>query len=145
MVAHAQEAVVINYIKLTEFLAQRKEMPFKWGKNDCCLFAADWVELVSGQDPAKSFRGQYRTKNGAFKQLFKLGFKDIKSVFKASLNHEIEPLYAQRGDIALVNHGGELVGGIIQINRVACVGEHGLIYLPIDAVEMVFTLRISNE
>ena len=57
--------------KLSAFINQRNCEPFKWGKNDCCLFVADWVLFATGNDVAADFRGNYRTENGAFKQLFK--------------------------------------------------------------------------
>ena len=127
-------------IQLADFLEQRKDMPFEWGKHDCCLFVCDWVERVIGIDIAVDFRGQYKTEKGAFKLLFKRGLNDVESIFNARLNPEIPRYYARRGDLALVKHNGELVGGIIQINTVVCVGEDALIYLPIEDVVSVFPL-----
>ncbi|PAJ71977.1 hypothetical protein CJF42_23710 [Pseudoalteromonas sp. NBT06-2] len=126
--------------KLNAFLAERENMPFEWGEHDCCLFVCDWVLCASGKDLGSSFRGKYRTKKGAFKQLFKHGLNDVESIFKASLNTPINPLYAKRGDIALVEHHDELVGGIIYINQVMCVGETGLVTLPFETVECVYSL-----
>lgn len=132
------------YAKLTEYIADRKEIPFEWGKNDCCLFVGDWVALATGEDVAADFRGKYSNEKGAFKLLFKQGLNDVKSIFKARLNPEINPYYARRGDLALVRHNGELVGGIIQINAVACVGDNGLIHLPLTDVDSVFPLFQRN-
>lgn len=36
-------------------------MPFRWGRNDCCLFAADWIVLLHGVDPAARLRGRYQS------------------------------------------------------------------------------------
>jgi len=131
--------------KLNVFLDERQSRPFKWGEHDCCLFVCDWILLAAGKDLASDFRCKYLTKQGAFKQLFKHGFNDVESIFKASLKKEINPLYAKRGDIALVEHNDELVGGIVYINQVICVGDNGLVYLPFDAIKSVYPLGGINE
>lgn len=33
--------------------------PFVWGEMDCVLSIADWVEKVTGKDPAEALRGVY--------------------------------------------------------------------------------------
>lgn len=33
--------------------------PFIWGELDCMLAVADWIELVTGKDPAAALRGVY--------------------------------------------------------------------------------------
>lgn len=130
--------------KLTAFINQRNCEPFKWGKNDCCLFVADWVLFATGHDAAADFRGKYRTESGAFKQLFKRGLNDVESVFKDRLNPAIALSYARRGDIALVDFKGDFVGGIVTVNAVLCVGENGLVTLPMSAVKAVYPLELRN-
>lgn len=130
--------------KLAAFITQRNCEPFKWGKNDCCLFIADWVLFATGNDVAADFRGKYRTENGAFKQLFKRGLNGVQSVFKDRLNPTIALNYARRGDLALVEFNGEFVGGIVTINAVVCVGDNGLVTLPMSAVNAVYPLEPRN-
>jgi len=130
--------------KLAAFINQRNCEPFKWGKNDCCLLVADWVLFATGNDVAADFRGKYRTERGAFKQLFKRGLNDVQSVFKERLNPAIALSYARRGDIALVEFKGEYVGGIVTVNAVVCVGENGLVTLPMDTVKTVYPLEPRN-
>lgn len=127
--------------KLAAFVTQRNCEPFKWGKNDCCLLIADWVLFATGNDVAADFRGAYRSKTGAFKQLFKRGLNDVQSVFKDRLNPEVPIAYARRGDIALVEFNNEYVGGIVTVNAVVCVGDKGLVSLPMDAVKAVYPLE----
>ena len=130
--------------KLSAFINQRNCEPFKWGKNDCCLFVADWVLFATGNDVAADFRGNYRTKNGAFKQLFKRGLNDVQSVFKDRLNPSIPTAYARRGDLAVVKFKGDLVGGIVTVNAVVCVGEFGLVSLPMNTIKAVYPLEPRN-
>ena len=52
--------------RLAEAIEAANERPFSWGRHDCCLFACDAVMAMTGVDPAKPFRGKYKTKRGAF-------------------------------------------------------------------------------
>ena len=43
--------------RLAAFVEARRAMPFRWGQNDCALFAADAVAAVTGVDLAERWRG----------------------------------------------------------------------------------------
>ena len=53
---------------LAGYLELHRSTGFEFGRFDCCLFAADWVKLCTGQDPAKGLRG-YKSEPGALKLL----------------------------------------------------------------------------
>lgn len=132
-------------MNLDVFIAQRKDSPFVWGENDCCLFVADWLKVTCGIDYGVNFRYHYKSKRGAFKTLFKAGFKDIKSVFKHHLNSDIKLQWARRGDVALVNHSDELVGGIVGLNCVYCLSASGIVTLPLACVDSVYCVRANHD
>ena len=73
---------------------------FVWGTHDCCLFAADVVNELTGIDHAQFLRGRYRTHLGAARIIKKLG--GVKVIVENALGDEIQPLLAQRGDIVLI-------------------------------------------
>lgn len=50
---------------LRAFMRSARRRPFVWGEFDCCLFAADWVALCTGRDPAATWRGTYSTETEA--------------------------------------------------------------------------------
>ncbi|MCG7549197.1 hypothetical protein [Pseudoalteromonas sp. Of7M-16] len=128
----------MHCLKLQKYLDSCEHTPFAWGKFDCCLFVADWLLARNGVDVAADFRGRYRTAIGAKRRLTRLGFDDIQSVFK----HHLKPIeinYAQRGDIALVEWGGELIGGIVGLGFVYCVTNIGLSALEMSAVSFCFS------
>lgn len=54
---------------LAQTLQAAMTRPFSWGEHDCCLFAADCVQAVTGVDVAADFRGTYTTPLGAKKPL----------------------------------------------------------------------------
>jgi hypothetical protein len=51
-----QQKVSIHTL-LETFVQSKEEVPFLWGFNDCCTFASDWAEMVTGVDPMEELRG----------------------------------------------------------------------------------------
>lgn len=47
--------------RLAALVRQRRHMPLQWGVHDCCLWAADAVQAVTGVDIAADVRGTYST------------------------------------------------------------------------------------
>lgn len=81
---------------LSVYLMERMDTPFAWGRHDCCLFAADWVRLVLGEDPAKGLRGKYRTRATGLALLKK--HNGVRGL--ASVRFDRVPVnYAHRGDL----------------------------------------------
>ena len=56
-----------------DFMRQSLSVRFKWGENDCALWAASFVLHETGNDPAKSFRGTYASKFECFQILKESG------------------------------------------------------------------------
>lgn len=50
---------------LKTYLGSAGRSPFAWAECDCYLFVADWVERVTGVDPAGEYRGAYTTSREA--------------------------------------------------------------------------------
>lgn len=99
--------------------------PFEWGKNDCCLFAANAVEAITGHDPAKQYRG-YKTKLGAAK---KLKGQSIESVWTKEFGEPINPKLLQRGDVVLFQNEQEQSVGVCLGIKFAAIAEEGLMML----------------
>tara|TARA_B100001123_G_C15227865_1_gene993919 strand:+ start:112 stop:564 length:453 start_codon:yes stop_codon:yes gene_type:complete len=58
---------------LGNYLDEKRQSQFDYGRMDCCLFVADWVALVTGFDPAKPWRNKYGSIKTAFKFLKEFG------------------------------------------------------------------------
>jgi len=125
--------------RLSEFIAARREMPFAWGVNDCCLFAADAIIAMTGTDFAAPFRGLYDTARGALEvvrgrgELFGVG--DVTAELMCLYGiREVPPPFAQRGDLVLLEreHGESL--GIISLDGtdVWAPGDEHLVCVPIS-------------
>lgn len=116
--------------RLAEFIDSRRFTPFKWGENDCALFAADAVLAMTGTDLAKSLRG-YKTERGALSRIRKAGGM---SGFAKDLPQRA-PGFASRGDIVLAIAEGRDTFGIVGGNGHWCApGAQGLLFRPMSEV-----------
>lgn len=114
-----------------ELLAARADQPFEWGRSDCCLFACDVIEALTGNDPAHWFRGRYMDLRGAAAALRSYSrngaLEDVAERICAECGHsEIPPAFAQRGDLVLIETDAGHALGIQVDHRVAVQGPMGL-------------------
>ena len=82
---------------LIAFILSKQFVPFKWGENDCCLFAADWVKCALGYDPAATFRSAYDSALGAQRLLGQLG--GVEAIADAHFSRNKAIAYTRRGDL----------------------------------------------
>lgn len=97
--------------QLANYFIAMRDVPFEYGVNDCCLFAASAVAAMTGVDVAEQYRGKYTTELGAAKALKKLGGGTVEATFDA-LFPAIGAAFAQRGDLVF---NGEAIG--------VCIGD----------------------
>ncbi|WP_424945386.1 DUF6950 family protein [Brucella intermedia] len=107
--------------------------PLVWGRSDCILTAADAVDAVLGDDPAKDIRGKYKSKTGAYRLIKQRGFQSVADVL-ASKFEEIPSALAQRGDLGTF----ENTAGYFCEYGFAVKGEDGLRFLPRTIAEKAF-------
>lgn len=95
---------------LNAVIEKHRALPSKYGISDCWLIANDAVEAVIG---VRMFPGvTYTSEMGAAKELRSRGFKTVADAFE-EIFEPIPPSLAQRGDIGVVESGGQLCGGFI--------------------------------
>ena len=90
--------------KLNEYILESQEKYKKtglvFGEFDCCLYAANWVRLLTGIDPMEDYRGRYSSKDEAFDMLAeKEG--TLLDALTARFGQPVNIAKAMRGDIAL--------------------------------------------
>ncbi|MDG9890554.1 DUF6950 family protein [Pseudomonas juntendi] len=83
--------------RLHETIQAAFERPFLWGEFDCCLFVADCAAAICGVDPAKEYRGRYKTEIGA-KRVIASTHGSVEAVLDTYFER-IDVQFAQRGDI----------------------------------------------
>jgi hypothetical protein len=129
---------------LAKIVEARRETAFRWGKQDCCLFAADVVQELTGEDLAAEWRGKYRTATGAERVLRPLG--GINGLMdQLAARHGLARLesafLAQRGDVVVLDvppadkrADKRVCGpalGICIGQKAAGAGPNGLVFVPI--------------
>lgn len=125
--------------RLTAVLSHSFERKFQYGDFDCCLFACECIEAVTGEDLSLGLRGTYGDSIGAalaMRRAFGGGVPEIASgVAMRSDVPEIVPIFASMGDIVLAygNEGpalgvclGELVAipdavGLAMVGMTECI------------------------
>ena len=90
--------------RLSDLVRRRLHTPFRWGEQDCCLWAADVVLACTGVDLAADLRGEYSTEFGARRVLAQHG--GVVELAIARLGPVVPTILAQPGDVGLVM-GGE--------------------------------------
>lgn len=112
---------------LQAYLKPVTKEPFRWATFDCCMFAANAVKAMTGEDFAVDFRGQYDDGPSAYEALQRIGAGDVNATMDSlstRFGWEIitNPLRTQRGDIVLLApeccEGDPRFGGALGI----CVG-----------------------
>ena len=79
--------------------------PFAWGQADCALWCADWVALATGQDFAGDWRGEYSSEAELGVLLAARGLTSHGDIPGSVGLEEINPAFAQRGDIVMHTQG----------------------------------------
>jgi len=122
--------------RLTAYLAEVVDRPFKPGQHDCALFVAGAVQAMTGDDLAKGWRG-YRSLTAGRRALAKRGYSD-QVALAASMLPAIAPAMAQAGDVAVVAGDDGPALGIVQGEMVFVLRREGLAILPRLAIEKAF-------
>jgi hypothetical protein len=115
------EDALVNYIII------KRDEPFEYGVNDCCLFAAGAVEAITGEDPMSEFRGKYDSLKGSIKAIKDIGAGTLEATLDGKFP-EVSIGYAQRGDLAFFDDSiGVVMGGFAYF-----VSDDGLERIPRD-------------
>lgn len=108
------------------FVIERLAAPFAWGRNDCCLFAADGVQAITGVDPAPHLRAHTNAR-GALLAL--RGYGGIANLASACLGPASPAVQACVGDVVLLPMGKRLALGICNGSTAMGPSAHGLAHV----------------
>ena len=117
-------------LRLNAWLDSVRERTFAWGEFDCALGAADAVFAMTGVDYAVEFREAYFSKRNAAKLLAQRG--GLEALVTHALGAPLDsPKLAQRGDVVLVDSGGEgpALAVVMGADAVA-PGPHAAVWVP---------------
>lgn len=122
-------------LKFSNYISEKEKEPFKWGENDCILFAVKAYEIITGINHYHSYL-PYNTeeeakkilkKNGGFLKLFKKHLGEGHNNF----------MMAKRGDLVLLKDQAGIVDDTGQY--VLVPSEIGLIRKPLNEITWVWS------
>ncbi len=127
-------------------LLEHARTPFTWGTHDCCMSAANAIQSFTGVDIAADFRGKYSDMESALAAIKAItgGCTVADAVAWCAAKHGLverpNPLFAQRGDLVLMEQSAsdvadQLIAGVVHLSgkHLVTVGEHGLVRFSIHA------------
>jgi Domain of unknown function (DUF6950) len=136
MIAHERHATRYrDWPQRLELLIEmKKQIPFAWGRNDCCIFVADCIHAMTGIDVAAEFRGQYRTELGGMRIILRNGCL-LAFIDKIAARFQIDQISvkkASRGDVVIAKHDRYALGIVNLCGDAAwVVGKTGLVEIPL--------------
>lgn len=128
-------------LRLEALVNDRAHTRFEYGAHDCCMWACDVVQAVTGLDPVADLRGTYSDESGAA-QVMEAG-GGLEAMAAARFGVEIPPLAAAAGDV-----------GLIEVDNmpalVACVGgawlaasSFGVVVVPVESVISAWRCEVA--
>jgi hypothetical protein len=101
--------------RLDKFFRANARTPFSWGVFDCCLFAADAIQAMTGTDLAAAYRGKYSSEEEAMALA-----GSIQGVCESVTTEfnlvEVRPSFSQRGDLVVFQQAQNQLVGLIALN-----------------------------
>ncbi len=116
--------------RLSKYLEVRECVPFAWGSNDCCTFAAGAVEAMTGVDHLTTF-GPYKSANAA--RILIRSYGGLDALASAALGPSVGPQMAAVGDIVLLVNEGRKMLALCNGTSVMAPGKHGIAVTGIEA------------
>ena len=132
--------------RLDTFIASRRELPFEWGSNDCCVFACDAVLAMTGEDLAQGFRDTYTTLLAAKKVMRKAKASTVGKLADIIAERhglaEVPAPFAQRGDVVLLDREAGESLGIVSLHGtdVWAPGPERLIEVPLSETKRAWRI-----
>jgi hypothetical protein len=120
---------------LSDYISNKRDEPFQYGVNDCCMFAAGAVEAMTGVDPMEEFKGTYSDLRGSIKVLKEIGEGDLETTLDNKFE-EVAISYAQRGDLAFFDESV----GVIMGSFAYFVSDEGLERIPREMWEKCWSV-----
>ena len=126
-------------VRLADAVEAARETPFAWGQHDCATWAFDVRRVLTGEDTAALWRGQFSTGAGWLRWMRRRGWADIEAGARALLGDPLPSvLLARRGD--LVTGGARPAMGVCLGADAAFVGRAGLTFLPLAGCTLAWSV-----
>lgn len=124
---------------LSDYLTAMRFTPFKWGENDCVLFAVKGVEAMTGVNTYQEYLG-YKSKTGALRIIRDGGGIDAIVSKHFGPGHR-NVMKAKRGDLVLIKDTDMRLGLVDDSGQFALVpADNGLVKEKLSKVWRVWSI-----
>jgi hypothetical protein len=118
--------------RLASHIDARRSDPFEWGRNDCALFCADGIFLMTDIDLAKDLRG-YTDERAAARLIAEAG--GLPAFAEHAGLEQVHAGLAQRGDVVVVAMEDRPTLALVAGNGCWCApGKDQLVFRPMSEV-----------
>ena len=126
--------------RLAETIEAARDRPFAWGRHDCCTWALECAEALTGERRWPTETMRYKTRAGAMKALAGHGFAGVPEALDATMGARRPVSMARRGDVVLVEIDGVTGCGVVDTSgeMVACAGPAGLARVPLSSATLAW-------
>ncbi|MDA3835342.1 MAG: hypothetical protein PF495_18330 [Spirochaetales bacterium] len=114
---------------MADAIDKARKKGFVWGENDCCLFSCDIALAITGEDPAKDFRGEYTDHRGSVLALNKYGAGTLRETATQIMGAEISIARAGRGDFVMADNGAGNMLGVCVGESAAFITDAGMVFM----------------
>jgi len=125
-------------LRLEAFAKERRTMPFVWGTNDCCTFAADAVAAITGAATLHADLRTYRTAKQAYRTIARHG--GISAIATAACGQPQPAAFAGVGDVVLVTVGKRDALAICNGTAALAPSSAGLVAVPMAQARQCWRL-----
>ncbi|MBB3639790.1 DUF6950 family protein [Variovorax atrisoli] len=123
--------------RFSDFGKARASMPFAWGSNDCCTFAAAAVEAITGKNPMSSV-ASYTTEIAAMRLV--VAAAGLRALACEYLGSSVSPLMAGVGDVVLVENEGREMLAVCNGANVMAPSKLGMVALDMSAAKAAWRI-----
>lgn len=130
---------------LDDFVERKLQEPFKWGSNDCIVFANEAVKIATGIDHTKDI-GTWDSPETVKKLMKKLNYTSMFDIFDVRFRQHTNINKIQDGDVvtstlARIDDAFDDISLVYYKNRLLAPSRSGLQTFNLDVGEHFFNVR----
>lgn len=120
-----------------------QDVPFVWGENDCCIFAAKCIDAQYGTNIASQVIGKYNSELSCKRFMIKRAKTTaLANVLDTFLPVRIGVKYAQRGDVVIFEGELGLTAGVLWTDHIWAMGLDGVKTIPLSKIKITDVWRV---
>ena len=122
---------------LADAMHELRREPFAYGSHDCCLFAANVLQRLTGVDFMPEFRGRYQSPRAAVQLIRAHG--GLRNILRQKFGAPVPVQQARRGDVVVVHK--QTLGICLGARAAIPAKPRGVVFVPMSEALEVYSWR----